>query len=210
MIRLSDKKQRMLAFIEGFLREKDYPPSVRDIQKACHISSTSVVDYNLKALERDGYIRRDPEVSRSIVLQTAGRERTTRVPLIGQIAAGSPIPVPTADVWDPAAQAETIEVPVELTQGNSEVYALRVQGVSMVDALINDGDIVLMQQASTAENGEMVAAWLKAEGEVTLKRFYREPRRIRLQPANIHMRPIYTRSENVEIQGKVVGVLRRI
>lgn len=210
MKQLSERQQRILAFIEEFLREKDYPPSVRDIQKACNISSTSVVDYNLKALDRTGHIRRDHEVSRSIVLRAPVRERTTRVPIIGQIAAGSPIPVPSADVWDPAAHAETIDVPPELAQGKEDIYALRVQGTSMIDALINDGDLVLMQQASTAENGDMVAVWLKAEGEVTLKRFYAEPRRIRLQPANTQMRPIYSRPDNVEIQGKVIGVLRRL
>ncbi|MGB2582964.1 MAG: S24 family peptidase, partial [Dehalococcoidia bacterium] len=103
-----------------------------------------------------------------------------------------------------------VEVSSELTQGKEGVYALRVKGTSMIDALINDGDIVLMQQAATAEDGEMVAAWLKAEGETTLKKLYRERNRIRLQPANSTMEPIYAVPENVEVQGKVVGVIRQI
>jgi repressor LexA len=206
---LSSKQKRILAFLRRFREEKDYPPTVRDILKGCSISSTSVVDYNLKILEREGYIRRDREVSRGIELLGKERRRMALVPVIGYIAAGEPIPVPTSDTWE-AEPLDTVEVSSELTQGKEGVFALKVKGTSMIDALINDGDIVLMQQAATAEEGEMVAAWLKAEGETTLKKLYREPDRIRLQPANSTMGPIYADLKNVEVQGKVVGVIRQV
>jgi repressor LexA len=206
---LSTKQKQILAFLRRFREEKDYPPTIRDILKACGISSTSVVDYNLKILEKEGYIRRDREVSRGIELMDRSQKRLVRVPILGYIAAGEPIPVPSSDTWE-MEPLDTVEVSGELVKGRSDVYALRVKGNSMVDALISDGDIVLMQQAATADNGEMVAAWLKSEGETTLKRLFREPNRIRLQPANSQMKPIYANPKNVEVQGKVVGVIRQV
>ncbi len=206
---LSEKQRRILAFLRRFREEKDYPPTIRDILKGCGISSTSVVDYNLKVLEREGYIRRDREVSRGIDLLDKERRRVVRVPVIGYIAAGEPVPVPTTDTWD-LEPLDTVEVSGELTRDRDKVYALRVKGTSMIDALVNDGDIVLMQQVTTADDGEMVAAWLKAEGETTLKKLYRERDRIRLQPANSQMQPIYAAPGNVEVQGKVVGVIRQV
>jgi repressor LexA len=206
---LSSKQKRILSFLRKFREEKDYPPTVRDILKGCSISSTSVVDYNLKLLERGGFIRRDREVSRGIELIDKDRRRLVPVPVIGHIAAGEPIPVPTADTWE-MEPLDTVEVSSEIIQGKGNVYALTVKGTSMIDALINDGDIVLMQQATTADDGEMVAAWLKAEEETTLKKLYREPNRIRLQPANATMEPIYADPGNVEVQGKVIGVIRQI
>jgi len=199
---LSTKQQKIIEFLRRFIREKDYPPSIRDIQEACGISSTSVVDYNLKALERMGYIHRDREVSRAIeLLDGSGRRpRMIAVPLVGQIAAGQPIPVPEASV----DYSETVEITEEMARGKENIYALRVKGTSMMDALVNDGDIIILQQDSSPENGEMVAAWLKSEQEATLKRFYREGDRVRLQPANEAMEPIYTDADNVEIQGKVL------
>jgi len=199
----------MLAFIDDFSQEKGYAPSIRDIVKGCEISSTSVVDYNLRILERQGYLRRDAEVSRGIV--RPGRETRAKVsvPVLGQIAAGQPIPVPGPDSWSPGV-VDTIEVPPEMTRGREDVFALRVKGTSMIDALINDGDVVLMQPAATADDGEMVAVWLKDEQEVTLKKFYRDRRRVRLQPANATMDPIYTSPGNVEVQGKVLGVIRQM
>src|SRR5690606_16795916 len=122
---LSAKQQSILRFIRDFIRDKDYPPSIRDIQDGCSISSTSVVDYNLKALERMGYIRRDREVSRAIEL--VGRKRMAEVPVIGQIAAGQPIPVPSAETWSPDAFEESIEVSDEMTRGRDNVFALRVK-----------------------------------------------------------------------------------
>ena len=206
---LSEKQRRILAFLRRFREEKDYPPTIRDILKGCGISSTSVVDYNLKVLEREGYIRRDREVSRGIDLLDKERRRVVRVPVIGYIAAGEPVPVPTTDTWD-LEPLDTVEVSGELTRDRDKVYALRVKGTSMIDALVNDGDIVLMQQVTTADDGEMVAAWLKAEGETTLKKLYRERDRIRLQPANSQMQPIYAAPGNVEVQGRVIGVIRQV
>lgn len=209
---LSTKQQRIIDFVHRFWLERSYPPTVRDIVNGCGISSTSVVDYNLDILEREGYIRRHPGISRGIelVTQSPAPRRSLRVPVIGQIAAGEPIPVPTPDTWDVTASSETLEVPEDLTQGRREVYALKVKGSSMVDALINDGDIVLMQYVNVVENGEMAAIWLKAEKEVTLKKVYREQGRIRLQPANSRMKPIYAEPDNVEIQGRVIAVIRRL
>jgi repressor LexA len=209
---LSAKQQQIIDFISRFLADKQYPPTIRDIVNGCWLSSTSVVDYNLKILAREGYIRRHPEVSRGIVVPPRSPilRRRLLVPLIGQIAAGEPIPVPTPDTWDVAASSETLEVTQDLTRGREGVYALRVRGSSMVDALINDGDIVLMQYVNVVENGEMAAIWLKAEKEATLKKFYAENGRIRLQPANSQMQPMYVEPDNVEIQGRVIAVIRQL
>jgi len=209
---LSNKQQQIIDFLRRFLTDRQYPPTIRDIVVGCGLSSTSVVNYNLKILERKGYIRRQPEVSRGIVLPTqspaAGHRRL--VPVIGQIAAGEPIPVPTPDTWDVVASSETIEISHDLTRGREGIYALRVRGSSMVDALINDGDLVLMQYVNVVENGEMAAVWLKTEKEATLKKFYAEANRIRLQPANSLMQPIYVAPDNVEIQGRVIAVIRQL
>jgi len=209
---LSAKQQQIIDFISRFLADKQYPPTIRDIVNGCGLSSTSVVDYNLKILAREGYISRHPEVSRGIVVppRSPALRRRLLVPVIGQIAAGEPIPVPTPDTWDVAASSETLEVTQDLTRGREGVYALRVRGSSMVDALINDGDIVLMQYVNVVENGEMAAIWLKAEKEVTLKKFYAENGRIRLQPANSQMQAMYVEPDNVEIQGRVIAVIRQL
>jgi repressor LexA len=203
---LSPKQQKIYTFIRDFVRERDYPPSIRDIQVACGISSTSVVDYNLKALEKQGLIRRDREISRAIELLDRGgvrRPRVVDVPLMGTIAAGQPIPT-----MDEAAPLDTIMVTDDFIGGREDVFALRVKGTSMIDALINDGDIVLMQKTDHAEDGEMVAVWLKGEGETTLKKFYHEGERVRLQPMNSTMDPIYTSADNVEVQGRVISTMR--
>lgn len=209
---LSDKQQRIIDFIHRFMVDRGYPPTIRDIVSGCGISSTSVVDYNLDILERSGYIRRHPEVSRGIELINRSPASQTRVqvPIIGFIAAGEPIPVPTPDTWDVTSSAETIEVTSDLTRGKGGIYALKVKGQSMIDALINDGDIVLMQYVNVVENGEMAAVWLKSEKEATLKKVYIEPDQVRLQPANSRMKPIYTGLDNVEIQGRVIAVIRQL
>jgi repressor LexA len=203
---LSPRQEAILRFIRRFVREKDYPPSIRDIQEGCNISSTSVVDYNLKALERLGYLRRDREVSRAIeLLDKAGRRpRTLSVPVLGAIAAGQPIPVPAADTWSQEEYEDSIEVTEEMTRGKTNVFALRVKGTSMIDALVNDGDIVIVEAVNAVENGDMVAAWLKDEKETTLKRIYYEGDRVRLQPANSTMSPIYKPAGDVEVQGRVL------
>jgi len=210
--KLSSKQQRIISFIRRFLKDRSYPPSIRDIASGCGISSTSVVDYNLRILEREGHLRRRPDVSRSIELLdgTFTGSAGIKVPLIGQIAAGKPIPVPSSDTWDVVSSADLLDVSEDLTKGKEGIYALKVKGYSMVDALIDDGDIVLIQHINVVENGEMAAIWLKAEKEATLKKFYAESGRIRLQPANTQMSPIYAEPDNVEVQGKVIAVIRQM
>lgn len=203
----SAKQARIMEFLRRFLDDKGYPPTIRDIARGCGISSTSVVEYNLRALERDGHITRDREVSRGIGL---GDRRILRVPVIGTIAAGEPIPVPTPETWSLDGSVESLDVPETFTRCREGIYALKVKGTSMIDALIVEGDLVLMQQTSSADNGDMVAVWLKDEGEATLKRFYLENGKVRLQPANESMAPIYADPRNVTIQGRVVGVIRRL
>jgi len=203
---LSEKQLRIMDFLRDFVAERGYPPTVRDIQRGCDISSTSVVDYNLRILEREGHIRRDQDVSRGIELLGGRVRHTALVPVLGAIAAGEPIPVPSSDTWENRDWSETVEVAEEMVRGREGVYALRVKG----DALIGDGDLVLMQHQTTADDGEMVAAWLKREEETTLKKLYRQGERVRLQPANPRMRPIYADAANLEIQGKVIGVIRRV
>lgn len=206
---LSPKQERIINFVTEFLNDKGYPPTIRDIAAGCGISSTSVVAYNLNKLEQAGYIRRHSDISRGIKFLTPQKKggKLVYIPIVGVIAAGEPIPVPdTGNI----APNEGLEVSEELVRGKQDIYALRVKGDSMLDALIGDGDIVLMDYVGSAENGDMVAVWLKEEQEVTLKRFFAEPNRIRLEPANRQMKPIYTTPGNVEIQGRVVAVIRCI
>lgn len=203
---ISKTRQYILRFIKEFLKEKDYAPTIRDIVKGCGISSTAVVQHHLNILEREGHIRRDPKIFRSI--QLVGKRNIVPIPVLGTIAAGEPIPVLGSETWRSEA-VETLELTDDLTQGK-EVYALKVKGHSMIDALINDGDIVLIQPSSYIKDGDMAVIWLKKEQEVTLKRVYQESERIRLQPANKSMKPIFHKSDNVEIQGKVIGIIRRL
>ena len=207
---LSPKQESIIEFIHDFLRDNGYPPSIRDIAAQCGISSTSVVAYNLNKLEQAGYIRRHTDISRGIeFLNREKRGKLVCVPIVGEIAAGEPIPVPDSDSGSTIPMGG-VEVSEELTRGKEEIYALRVKGNSMLDALIEDGDIVLMQYVNAAENGDMVAVWLKNEQEATLKKFYAEPNRVCLKPANTRMKPIYTAPDNIEIQGKVLAVIRRM
>jgi repressor LexA len=208
---LSARQQKILNFILQFLEANTYPPTIRDIVKGCGISSTSVADYNLAILEKDGHIRRHREVSRGIeLLGRISQPGRVTVPVIGQIAAGEPIPVPASDSWSGVASSDTLEVPPDLIRGKESVYALKVKGLSMIDAFINDGDIVLMQSANRVENGQMAAVWLKSEKTVTLKKVYFSQDLIRLQPANSQMNPIFCQPDNVEIQGKVIAVIRQL
>jgi repressor LexA len=208
---LSLRQQAILDFISAFLDANDYPPTVRDIQRELDISSTSVVDYNLKVLEDRDYIRRNRNISRGIevVGRVPGRSNVIAIPVIGQIAAGAPIPVPTD--LEGSDVADVIELSPDLV-GNAgqNVFALRVRGHSMIDALINDGDVVILRAQETCENGDTVAVWLEDEKETTLKRFYHEGSEVRLQPANMTMAPIYTPSDNVRVQGKLISVVRSI
>ncbi len=203
---ISITRQKIIDFIREFYDDRGYSPTVRDIQKGCELSSTAVVQHHLKVLESEHQIERDSKVFRSI--QLPDRKSTIRVPLLGIISAGAPIPVFNSESWHNEA-IDTLELSAEITQGK-EVFALRVSGLSMIDALIDDGDIVLMEPVQQADNGDMVAAWLVREEEITLKRFYVKGTRIKLQPANSQMKPIYTDPANVEIQGRVVAVIRTI
>lgn len=208
MAELSYRRKRVLDFIQQFIEDKGYAPSMRDIMRGCAISSMASVQQHLAMLQKDGHINRDPEVFRSISL--ADRERrTVRVPILGKIAAGEPIPVPQSDTWSHDF-LEALELSYELMDVKNNVYALKVQGLSMIDALIDDGDIVVMYATDTVQDGEMAAVWLKSEQEVTLKRVYRDGDRVRLQPANRFMEPMYYDPENVTIQGRVIGVIRRL
>lgn len=200
---------RILNFIRKFFDERGYAPTVRDIARGCNISTPSVVQHHLNKLESQGHIHRDPEVFRSIQLVERKREAVSRVPLLGTIAAGKPIPVPAPDTWTSIPE-ETLQLTEEVTRGKKDVYALRVKGTSLIDALVDDGDIVLIQPTSTVEEGEVAAVWLKTEQEVTLKKVYHEAGRIRLQPANKEMAPMYYQPEEVEIQGRVIGMLRKL
>ena len=209
---LSERQQAMLDFIREFSARSKYPPTVREIGRAVGISSTSVVNYNLNILERKGLIERDKEVSRGIKMVgeagPTGIPTTVRVPVLGRIAAGKPIPVPDSNFA--ILGDEMVEITRELLPTDPKnIYALQVRGDSMVDAMIGDGDIVVMQHRQEANNGELVAVWLKDKEETTLKRFYLEKGRVRLQPANPTMGPIYADPKDVEVQGKVVLVIRR-
>ena len=208
-------QERMLRFIGDFLQENGLPPTVRDIQHACEISSTSVVDYNLRLLQRDGYLRRRPDMARGIELLDdsvgPGRPAAARwVPVVAYIAAGEPLPLIGSEGWTQGEALEHVEVSSEMHQGKANLYALKVKGSSMIDALVDDGDVVLVEPVKEAPNGATVVARLRLENETTLKKIYREGDRVRLQPANSQMQPIYCAAENVEVQGRVVSVLRRL
>ena len=211
--KLPTRRQRILDFIQVFIDENGIPPTVRDIQRACDVSSTSVVDYNLHKLRQDGYLNRRPDVARGIeLLDESGQPVSTapRVQIIGRIAAGMPIPVFSTEESESSAEFDNIEVSPDLPRRYGRLFGLSVSGMSMIDALIDDGDVVVVKPGHEAANGEMVVAWLKREQEATLKKFYLEGDRVRLQPANSQMEPIYSMANNVEVHGKVVAVIRKL
>jgi repressor LexA len=205
--RLSPRQERMIQFIREFRARHGYPPTVREIGAAAGISSTSVVDYNLNILEKAGIIKRDREISRGIdLIGEAGEMQSAfSVPIVGQIAAGQPIEALEGAV-------ETLALSAELAPEGA--YALRVKGRSMIEDLIDDGDLVIVKPQPTAENGEIVVALIRdetnPEGSATLKRLYREAGRVRLQPRNPDMAPIYVSADHLTIQGKVVSVIRQV
>jgi repressor LexA len=214
MTPLSARQQEILDFVHEYHLDRSYMPSVREIQAACDISSTSVVDYNLRILEREGFVRRSPDISRGLELVRAEEKRVQvdifEIPIVGSIAAGEPIPVPESEGWR-SEGSETITLPSELmTRSPEELFALRVKGYSMIDALITDGDIVVLTPTSQARNGDMIAAWLPMEETATLKRFFLEGDQVRLQPENKQMAPIIVPASNVQVHGRVVGVIRRM
>ncbi|HEY7331393.1 MAG TPA: transcriptional repressor LexA [Candidatus Limnocylindria bacterium] len=217
----AERKQKIIECIARTVAERGYPPSVREIADAVGLASTSAVHHHLTALEREGLLERGSHSSRALRLTARGegeleagpRRATSRVtpfrmpverdvlalPVLGEIAAGQPI-----EAYDDGA--ESLDVPRSM-QARDDSYVLRVRGKSMIDALIDDGDYVVVQPQATARDGDIVVALLEDNG-VTLKRFFREDDRIRLQPANAEMEPIY--ATEVQIQGKVVGVIRKL
>jgi len=201
-------RTKILEFVRRFVEKNGYAPTIGEIQRGLGISSKSVVDRHLNTLEKEGHIKRNSQVTRGIDVSGIGK-RTRSVPLVGTIAAGQPIPVPTEDIWHTVA-LETVDVPADFIPSESQAFALRVKGTSMIDALVDDGDIVVLEAVSSVDDGEMIAAWLTNQEEATLKKLYREKGRIRLQPANRTMEPIYVDPRNIQIQGKVIAVLRRI
>jgi repressor LexA len=213
----AERRHKILEYIGRTVEERGYPPSVREIADAVGLASTSAVHHHLIALERDGLLERGTHSSRALRVTRAGISAGSRapgkvtpfrmpverevlpLPVLGEIAAGQPI-----EAYEDAA--ETLDVPRSL-QAREGSYVLRVRGKSMIDALIDDGDYVIVQPQATAHDGDIVVALLEDNG-VTLKRFFREKDRIRLQPANAEMEPIY--ASEVQVQGKVVGVIRKL
>lgn len=201
---LTKRQQEILDYIRGELHRCGYPPSVREIGTAVGLSSSSTVHSHLAALEAKGFIRRDPSKPRALeVLDFRETDRgidygqVSVVPIVGQVAAGSPI-----------LAAENIEstmsLPTELAGDNT--FILKVRGESMIEAGIMDGDFVVVRQQRTADNGDIVVAML--DDSATVKTFFREKDRIRLQPENSTMEPIYAR--DVAILGKVVALFRKL
>jgi len=217
---LSERQQRILRFMQNYMDREGYPPTIREIGEATDINSTSVVNYNLNKLADAGFLERSDRRSRGLKLvksvpgtrKVSKAQVTNKVPLVGTIAAGQPIQLPdeVGQYFD--ADDDMLDVPTSMlgTYDVTEVFALTVQGDSMVDAMIADGDIVILRHQRTANNGEMVAVWLPDESETTLKYFYREGEQVRLQPAHPTMKPIYVNAEKCEIRGKVLSVMRRV
>jgi len=212
---LSNRQQRMLDYNMRFMEDTGRPPSIREIGGAINISSTSVVNYNLNRLVEEGYLERDQNVSRGIRLTDKNPQiprsmaDVIRIPLVGRIFASEPVPVPGTDspLFD---TDEAIELTRELLPSNHDgLFALQVRGDSMIDAMVKDGDIVVMRKVREWSNGDMVAVWLRDKEETTLKHIYRDGPRVRLQPANPTMQPIMIHDPStLEVQGKVVMVVR--
>ena len=228
---LTDRHYKILEYLEKRLHEQGYPPSIREIGEATGISSTSVVTYYLKQLVELGRIERDPKFSRAVRLirepelsvpqrvaeavqgAVAVADELLRIPIVGRIFASVPVPVPASDFnyFDAESSINIARSLLPRREKGIELFALEVQGDSMIDAMVNDGDIVVMRKAEQANNGEMVAVWLKGKDETTLKYFFKEKGRVRLQPANPTMKPIYVDDpQTVQVQGKVVMVIRKV
>jgi repressor LexA len=215
---LGERHQRILDFLKEYQRMNKYPPSIREIGEKTGISSTSVVNYYLDQLEKRGLIERDRKISRGVRLSGGngyGSGDNLRIPILGPIAAGIPLPELDPNIsYMTENEANAVDIARSLLPSKEKgegLFALEVQGESMIDAMINDGDIVVLRPATDARNGEMVAIWLPRDNEATLKYFFKEKDRYRLQPANPTMKPIFIKkSEPLEIKGKVVIVIRRM
>jgi len=197
---LTKRQREILDFLNEFIQQHGYAPSLEEIGRRFGLSSLATVHKHLTNLQEKGFIKRAWNRSRSVELvPTRGGGRALELPLLGYVAAGSPIEAITT--------AESISVPEDLI-GKRDTYVLRVRGDSMIDEQIRDGDFVIVEDRKTAENGEMVIALLRGS-DVTLKKFYRENGEVRLQPANAAMRPLKVPADHVQIQGVVVGVMRK-
>ncbi len=193
---LTKKQLDIFNFIKDFIDKNDYAPSYREIAGSLSLSSVATVAEYINILEQKGYIKKDSSCARSLQLTPTWDEATFTIPLVGSIAAGKPI--------EAIRTNETIDIPRDMMGPN--VFALKVVGDSMVDDGIMDGDYVIIEKTSNPRNGDIVVALLDRDN-VTLKRFYKENRRIRLQPANSKYKPIYTKKALV--QGRVKGVIRK-
>jgi repressor LexA len=200
MLPLTKRQREILDFLSEFIQQHGYAPSLEEIGRRFNLSSLATVHKHLTNLQEKGFIRRAWNRSRSVemVPRKAG-SRALELPLLGYVAAGSPI--------EAVVGSETIAVPEDLV-GKRETYVLRVRGDSMIDEQIRDGDYVIVEDRRSADNGEMVIAMLNGS-DVTLKKLYRERGQIRLQPANPAMQPIVAPADQVQVQGVVVGVMRK-
>jgi len=195
------RADRILAFIREAVVERGYPPSVREIAEAVGLASTSAVHHHLTKLEKDGRLNKEATRSRALSLPGMNGGRVVQAPVIGEIAAGQPI-----HAYED--RSETMALPSDLAASRGrETFVLRVRGKSMIEDHIDDGDFVVVQEQNTARDGDIIVALLD-DNVATLKRFYKEKDRVRLQPANGTMAPIFAR--DVQIQGKVIGVIRRL
>jgi len=212
---LTERHQKIIEYLNERL-STGYPPSIREIGEAVGITSTSVVTYYLKQLTEMGLIERDAKFSRAVRLIDPVNRDLVKVPILGPIAAGEPmlVPAPGASYLGIGSEMDAVDVARSLLpagEKGSELFALKVKGESMIDAMINDGDIVIIKPAVKANNGEMVAIWLPNRDETTLKYFFKEKNQYRLQPANPTMKPIMIdKTEPLEIKGKVVMVIRNL
>jgi repressor LexA len=197
---LTKRQREILDFLNEFIEQNGYAPSLEEVGRRFGLSSLATVHKHLTNLQEKGFIKRAWNRSRSVELvPTRVGARAVDLPLLGNVAAGVPI--------EAVVGTETVAVPENLV-GKRETYALRVRGDSMIDEQIRDGDVVIVENRQTADNGEMVIALLRGS-EVTLKKFYRDNGRIRLQPANERVQPLVVDASLVQIQGVVVGVVRR-
>ena len=216
---ITSRHKKILEYLNRRQVETGYPPSIREIGEATDISSTSVVTYYLKQLEEMGLIERDQRVSRGVRVAETAKPAAARidelisVPLVGRIFASAPVPVPSSDFnyYDSESSVDIARSLLPAREKGTELFALEVQGDSMIDAMVNDGDIVVMKKIEQANNGEMVAVWLRDRDETTLKYFYLEAGHVRLQPANPTMSAIFIDDPGkVQVQGKVVMVIRKV
>ncbi len=198
---LTKRQREILTYLQGYAEENGFAPSFEEIAAQFNYNSLATVHEHLTNLERKGYIRRTYNESRAIeILPSEVFRKAIELPLLGAVAAGVPIEAVTSN--------ETVSVPQEFVRRRGNQYVLRVKGNSMIDEQIRNGDFVIVDERHNADNGEMVIALVDGQ-DVTLKKFYKEANRIRLQPANPTMQPIYVDPDGLQIQGVVVGVMRK-